>query len=200
MDSKQKQNVRSIVSEMLSDRGYQIVKKVTKKVDSDKDSDSDDVEDENTPMYAVSRVIKNKTVMVIYDFVSGSKIKKDTLQMCVKLMEEYGYSRIILVYNDSTTSAAESLIASLAEQDKIIEVCNVRDMTYNPIKHYLQPKFQKISSIKEKKQIYSTLGPAKNFGAMVTTDPVARWYDYKIDDLIKITRKDGSIYYRRVKK
>lgn len=183
---------------MLDDRGFDIISKKTHDTHLSIES-SDTNEEDNSFMYAESRLIKGRIIIVIFDFVMGSKIKKETLQICVKLIEKYNYSRIILVYNDSTTSAAETLISSLADQGKIIEVKKVCDLTFNPTKHRLQPKFERIS-LHEKKNICNLLGPSKNFGIMLTSDPIAKWYDYNPDDFIKITRKNGEIYYRRVRK
>ena len=60
-------------------------------------------------------------------------------------------------------------------------------------KHYLVPKHEKVpDSEKFDKKIIDKLP------ILLKTDPISRFYGFKKGDLIKISRKNNYIFYRRV--
>ena len=80
-----------------------------------------------------------------------------------------------------------------------IELFTQEELQYNITKHRLVPKHIKLSSdeAKEFKKTYGLKHPA-----MILTDPVSRFYDFKRGDVIKIVRMSGEdefVTYRIVK-
>ena len=69
-----------------------------------------------------------------------------------------------------------------------IEMFSSKDLIFDITKHVLQPKFEKLYDVNKSE--------FENYGSMLTTDPIVRWHDWTVGDVIKITRKNGGTYYR----
>jgi DNA-directed RNA polymerase subunit H (RpoH/RPB5) len=67
-------------------------------------------------------------------------------------------------------------------------------LTYNPTQHIYFNKHEKIKNYEQKHKKYDLKLPI-----LLKTDVACRWYDYKNNDIIKITRKDNRLCYRIVK-
>jgi DNA-directed RNA polymerase subunit H (RpoH/RPB5) len=102
----------------------------------------------------------------------------------------------IAIYVDGITPKAKQDIKVL--QDFIsVELFNYKELMFNITKHELQPfKFERLSP-EEAKKFKDEYGI--KFPSMKTSDMIARFYAYKRGDVIKITRRDGTIVYRIVK-
>lgn len=77
---------------------------------------------------------------------------------------------------------------------KIMETVSYSSVLYNITEHADFVKHEKIKNYEKKYIKYNLTLPV-----LLNTDPVSRWYDYNINDIIKITRNDKSITYRIVK-
>lgn len=180
MNQEYRQNVYNITKEMLRDRKYNNIELLNDNSDT-----------------LVAKNIIGKKIMVIFDFVEGSKIKKGVLTSCINMMEEESCNHIILVYNDTATSDAKKYIETLAGREKIVEIFTLDQLSYNPLKFFMQPSYEKLTN-PEKISLYEYVG--KNIPGILKSDPVCRWYNFQIKDVIKITRKSGEVIYRVVKK
>jgi len=70
-------------------------------------------------------------------------------------------------------------------------------MQYNLTKHELVPKHEKVD-INEKNAEDFKKSKTDKFPILLKTDPVARFYGFSKGDIIKITRKNGYVTFRRV--
>ena len=66
-----------------------------------------------------------------------------------------------------------------------------QELIFDITQHVLQPKFEKLKD--EDANNYN------DHGSLLITDPITKWYDYQLNDVIKITKKSGAIYYRVVR-
>tara|TARA_B100001093_G_C26500443_1_gene873095 strand:- start:142 stop:633 length:492 start_codon:yes stop_codon:yes gene_type:complete len=99
-------------------------------------------------------------------------------------------SHMIIVYT-CITSSTQKLFQELTNYE--IELFNINELQFNITKHVLVPKHTKLSK-------HDTLEFTKRFGKkipiMLVSDPIAKVYNYKKDDIIKIIRPRNEISYR----
>lgn len=94
----------------------------------------------------------------------------------------------ILVHRDAVTPSVKKTIPTVGFP---IELFHISEVQFNPTKHQFVPKHLKIP-----KTGHSEID---KYPILKRTDPIAKFYGFKIGDLIQITRKDGTIYYRVVR-
>lgn len=70
-----------------------------------------------------------------------------------------------------------------------IEIFLEKELSFNILKHVIQPKMRRIPLVH--KDCYPI---------MLETDPVAKFMKWRNDDFIEITKKDGTVSYRIIKK
>ena len=105
----------------------------------------------------------------------------------------------ILIYKDTITSSAKKIIDIFNESDvdSKIELFLIQELKYNITKHRLQPKkFECLSSVENKdfKKTYGTSYPI-----MLSTDKIAKFFNFKKGDIIKITHKNDYVNFSIVK-
>ena len=143
-----------------------------------------------------SRILATKPdglPMVVF-FTDVPKFNVKNIQALITEMNKMGVFHAIVVYKDITpftkkvTSKSEELFELFAEED----------LKYNITKHNLQPRFERLPK-KEAEDFKKRHGT--KFGTMKTEDPIARFYGYKIGDIIRIIRggENKSISYRVVR-
>lgn len=101
---------------------------------------------------------------------------------------------------------ALALAQMTSNENLYIERFLFDDLSYSPIHHVLQPKFTRLT--KDQRDEYMNNPdnvPVGKLRTMWTSDPVARYYDYKPGDLILIENNDVTapyskevVYYRFV--
>lgn len=102
----------------------------------------------------------------------------------------------IIVYNDVPTSAVKNTIIDLEKTGKQIELFHIDDLQYNCTKHSLVPKH---SALELKESITFKKKYGTNLQVILHNDPIARFYNFRPGNIIKIVRKDGCPTYRIVK-
>lgn len=119
----------------------------------------------------------------------------DNSKLNIEIIKHYyGYcvnnniQHFIIIYEDVMTPSVKKV---LQKMNITIEIFQKKELIYNITKHDLVPKHEKIDSKDDDLAKYPTIKK---------TDPVSRFYHFQVGDLIKITRKDGSLYYRVVRK
>ena len=143
---------------------------------------------------------------IFYVFLQDmAQFKISTLFEYMNMMKELDVYHIIAIYKEKATPKAVQTV-ELMEQTEItikgvvfppmtIELFAEEDLKYNITKHRLQPDFEKLDdneAVDFKKQW-------GKYGTMKITDPIARFYNYKRGNVIRIKRKNGIIYYRIVR-
>ena len=125
-------------------------------------------------------------------FFTLHKFSIERLEEFISMMKKMDVWHAIIVYKENATSVAKQSVSDSKEM--VFELFEFDEMQYNRTKHYLVPKHEKVDPELEgvKKQIIDKLP------ILFKTDPISRFYGFKKGDLIKINRKDNSIFYRRV--
>lgn len=136
----------------------------------------------------MSAVKENNQVVHLY-ILTEPKLNIDVIKYYYTLFKEHGIKHGILIYHNAITSSVKKILELV--YDIKIELFLHSRVQYNILKHNLVPTHDKIQ--KESDTDY-TKYPILNYD-----DPVARLLDFGKGDLIRITRRDGSLYYRIVK-
>lgn len=130
---------------------------------------------------------KNQTVEL--HVLSDPKLNIDTIKYYYSMLKERGIKHGVLIYRNAITSSVKKILELV--HDVKIELFLYTRMQYNIMNHDLVPSHLRISKVAG---VDYGAYPKINFD-----DPVVRFLDFSRGDLIKIIRKDGSIYYRIVK-
>ena len=165
------ERVRKTCCEMLEQRGYTIVQ----------------IEDD----IIIGDSTQRERIIV---FNNKESITIANIKEYVGFMDKSGIKHAIIVYTNTITPQANKTIETL--QNMEIEIFLENSLLYNITKHRLVPEHSKLSLAETTvfKQKYTTKLPI-----MQRSDAVARFYNYRTGDIIKITRKDGIVAYRIVK-
>lgn len=175
------------VSEMITQREYKIT--------------SEDNEKIITTNEKKECIISYKTPI--------SKFNVDRFKEYISKLEQLNeenknrkYNHIILIYTDCITPTGKRMI--IESIDIIFELFSIDELQFNITKHRLTPLHQKLNENDSKlfKEKYGL-----KYQVILTSDPIARFYNYKRGDIIRIFRpvktntddKKYSIAYRIVK-
>jgi DNA-directed RNA polymerase I, II, and III subunit RPABC1 len=190
---------RKVVLELLSDRGYII---------------PDDVSDINVDTYRMMYNNKNIDLYVnngVDDFMyvkfftdNNSFKKKNILELCDKVQSITEESvRLIIVFmnNKLPTNATEKDLKNNIFRST--ELFPMKTLMFNITKSNLVPKHRLISDQGEVLELLELYNCSLNeLPKLKLTDPIARYYGYKIGDVCEITRNSPitgiSYYYRFV--
>jgi DNA-directed RNA polymerase I, II, and III subunit RPABC1 len=116
----------------------------------------------------------------------AEKVNVELIKYYYKYFKDNNVCRGILVYTNSVTPAVNKLISTL---DLVIELFHMDQLSFNVTKHVLVPHHVKIDH-------WDTND--RNYPILLTSDPISRFLGFRVGDVIKITRRDGSLYYRYV--
>jgi len=197
-DKKTLYKVRQTILEMIHDRKYNIP----------------EVENLNFEQFIIKYNNKNLDIF-INDEINNKKIyvhfhneqksfsKKDLQNIMQKINSEYmdDNINILLLLRDKENSAVTKELAK--EYYKNVEIFLKKNMIFNITHHVLVPQHIILSKEEEKEllEIYHTT--KGKFPKMAKSDPVAKYYGMKSDQICKIIRKSPEvgeyIYYRLVK-
>ena len=103
-------------------------------------------------------------------------------------MREHNVRHYIIVCSNGETSRARMTAGSHGVR---VEIFSPKELIFDITRHVLQPEFENLGS--------DNTGDYKDYGSLLVTDPISKWYDYQLNDVIKITKKSGAIYYRVVR-
>ena len=165
-----KERARQICLEMLLQRGYSII------------------DHENMT------ALKPDGNQAIVFFNESPSFDTKSMKEIFSVMSETGVNHSIVVYKDKVTPATKSTLEQ--SDDMKIELFAEEDLQFNITKHRLQPIFEKLSE-DEATEFKKTFG--MKYGTLRLDRPIARFYDYRRGDVIRIKRSDGYINYRIVK-
>jgi DNA-directed RNA polymerase subunit H (RpoH/RPB5) len=142
-----------------------------------------ELDSENWIIQGVDTTRANVGLFILPD----NKLNIEIIKYYYSLLSSMNMKRAILVYQQSVTSSVKKIITNMNIQ---IELFHFDELKYNILKHTLVPKHTKVDSMKTNEYKYPL---------MRRTDAVARFMGYKHGDIIRIDRKDKSIYFRYVK-
>lgn len=114
------------------------------------------------------------------------KLNTQTMRFYYSEFLQNNVKRGILVYSHMVTPSVKKIIESI--DNVSIELFSKNELSFNVTKHVLVPLHQRVEK-------NPTVDYTK-YPIIRRSDPVARFYNFKHNDLIKITRSDHTIYYR----
>lgn len=155
-----------------------------------------------------SEIIELGTDKTTVFFVLSKELLKKWRQQeesPAKMVETYKTRNFLLILSDSPSPAA---MHSLTGWDKdlqalggMLQVFFMKELMYNPMKHELVPKHEKLSEADVKSMMEQYLVKSKAQLPIISrNDPIARRLGLRHGDIVKITRYNdtsGVYYYYR---
>lgn len=123
------------------------------------------------------------------------KFNIESVKSLVLNLQQLKVRHAIVIYQNIITSSAKKAIDNL--HDFTIELFEKKEVQYNVTKHRLYCKHEKIQKSDIDKEIPS--GQIQCLPILLRNDPVSRYFHFSRGDIVRITRKNGSIAYRIVK-
>ena len=127
-------------------------------------------------------------------FNSTPKFDTKSLKDIISSVNVLHIVHVLIIYTEMITPPTKNILSQLT--DIRFELFCITDLQYNITKHCLQPKFEELS-ISESEQFIKKYG--SKFGVLRLDRPIARFYDYKKNSIIRIIRPSGYVTYRIVK-
>jgi len=187
------------LKEMLLDRGDNIDEFEEHEVDIDRDEFYSD----NLIEFHTS----NTTIIFALTKTLRRNILKDASDDIIKFAEKYNNKpNIILIFNNDTNSTP--VVQQLNKYDKILQkqggslqYFHIKNLLFNPTKHFLVPKHIKLSPEEATEVMDKYLVKKNQMPYILHTDVIAKWLGLKHGDIVKIERlneNSGISYYYRV--
>jgi DNA-directed RNA polymerase subunit H (RpoH/RPB5) len=188
------------VHTMLKDRGYRALK--PKKTRKEWISEylgnlaelNDDAADVDIYKFIDLMVLlfkRKKSKLLVYFYPLASKLCQSDMNHIYILMRENKADELIIISNNKATPKVSSVIDILGEN---VQLFDEKELEINPTRHQLVPEFTLLSGerLQVVKEQYAK-GPDGEihldvFPGMFTCDPIAKWYNYKINDIVEIRR------------
>ena len=217
LDLNRYYRIYSTIHEMLNDRNFTpVVPMMTKNEwisqyigllsdlqNPDEEFEAFDLID-SLSLFFTSNVNKhNKLIVYFHPF--DSKLAQKDINFIHHKMSEENIKHLIIVANNKATPKVSNVLKLLGHGAQIF---SEEELMFNMTKCQLVPKHTKVDN-GEKERLLNTYAKMPDgklhpeiFPAIFITDPVVKYYNFKIDDIIKIERprKDGyyDITYRIV--
>ena len=131
---------------------------------------------------------------IIVIFSKYNKLNIDSIKYNLEIINKNKYNHAIIIYNNNVTSSAKKIIKNLYNIN--IEIFSRNELQFNITKHRLSRPHIKVTG-EEELEIREKYGD--KLSIILKTDPQARFYGFCVNDIIKIIRKNGLVFYRIVK-
>lgn len=187
------ETIQNTIFEMLSDRGFSSTK-----------LDKSTYEEEKQVKYLFEQ--GNKQILVVISFESGNK---EFINSLVRELNQMKIKNCILVIkptiNQTKTISCQSkelilLLRNAGENSVFVEIFNFDELKYNVTKNILVPKHELLSEEETNILLNEYKIKRNQLPVIFDTDPQVRYHGWNEGSVIKITRKNGDIYYRCVNK
>lgn len=131
--------------------------------------------------------------MIAVFLLADGKLTIDQIKSFISQTCQIELNHCIIIFNDTITPIARQHIHSIP--DIHCELFTVAELQYNITKHNFIPKHTRLSTKQSQlfKERYGTKYPNLSIN-----EPISRFYDYRVGDVIKIDRDGGYITYRIV--
>lgn len=182
---------------------YEKIKKDIKKIENNVDIKENEISDYSfiikNPMYNILIKKKKNYVLVLFleSFFSIENkmdinyvLKKINIYMCGHVYWQ-NINKVYIICPDEYEDKIKKKIKK--DNSGIIDVIEYTRLLYNPTRHNYFSRHEKIKNYEKKYKKYNLKLPL-----ILNSDVAIKWYDYNINDLIKIIRKDNSICYKLV--
>jgi len=140
--------------------------------------------------------IKNGKKLLVYFHPLDSKLCQNDMNYIHNMMKEKNTLNLIIIVNNNATPKVASVLGILGSRAQLF---SEDELVFNKTRHQLVPKHS-LASPEERDCIlktYATLKDGKQhleiLPGMLSNDAIAKYYNFKVDDLIRIERprKDG---------
>tara|TARA_Y100000389_G_scaffold6254_1_gene6014 strand:- start:684 stop:1256 length:573 start_codon:yes stop_codon:yes gene_type:complete len=156
------------VTEMITQREYNIIDEDNEKIITTNET--------KQSIVAYKTPVSKFNVDRFKEYISKlEKLNEDN--------ETRTYNHIVLVYTDCITPTGKRMIVESI--DIVFELFSVDELQFNITKHRLVPLHQKLNE-EESKSFKEKYG--LKYQAILTSDPISRFYNYKRGDIIRILR------------
>ena len=202
IDTNTVRKVISTLNEMVIDRGFQKI-------------------NDKFPEEKLQKFLKNKSLEFehqeyifhfLYNKRSNKKITKSYLQKKIKNIEsesedEDESKNIIFVLFWDTVNMLNKCENFYSDdiftlENEQVQIFKFKNLVFNLTRHSLVPKHEKVPEEQVKNLLIKLMiHNLSQFPTLLTTDPVCRYYNFKVNDLIKISRTSNGnthTFYRCV--
>ena len=139
------------------------------------------------------------TFVMVYYHCLDIKFKKTDMEYIIQMMEEKKVDKTVIIIHDKVNAIITNTISSMEDT---IQLFSEDELMIDITKHAFVPKFYKLSDQEKQDLVEYYNTPEKNFPAFFHKDAIVRYYDWKIGDMIRIERNNGTnnpdLYYRIV--
>lgn len=197
-DKKDLYKVRQTILEMITDRGYVIPQ--TENISFDEFIVK--YNNKNLDIYVNDEVL-NRKIYVYFHNESKNYSKNDLKSIMQKLITQYDDKDInlILILRDKENSAISKELTK--DIYKNVEIFLKKNMIFNITHHIYVPKHIILSKEEEKEVLEKYNTTKGKLPKIPKTDPIAKYYGMKSDQICKIIRKSPEVgeyvYYRLVR-
>jgi DNA-directed RNA polymerase I, II, and III subunit RPABC1 len=197
-DKKDLYKVRQTILEMITDRGYVIPE--TENISFDEFIVK--YNNKNLDIYVNDEVL-NRKIYVYFHNESKNYSKNDLKSIMQKLINQYEDKDInlILLLRDKENSAISKELTK--DIYKNVEIFLKKNMIFNITHHIYVPKHIILSKEEEKEVLEKYNTTKGKLPKIPKTDPIAKYYGMKSDQICKIIRKSPEVgeyvYYRLVR-
>eukprot|EP00899_Mesostigma_viride_P023799 jgi/Mesvir1/4603/Mv15828-RA.1 len=179
--------VRKTVLTMLKDRGYSVTKE---ELDETKEEFRLRFgEDPSRQQMTIQKEKKNNPAEQIFVFFPDeAKVGVKTIKQYAEKMKSEDVMRAIVVVQVSLTPFAKQCLAEMAPAGFHIEQFQDCELLVNITKHALVPTHSVLSPAEQDKVLQHYKVKKEQLPRMQVTDPVARYYGMRRDQIVKIIR------------
>ena len=153
----------------------------------------DETEDE---IFLIAKDTSKRKVMV--KFLSGIRLNISTVKRCIADFASAEITHGIILHEGEPTASAKKTLSNLDSSGKVkVSLFPMDNFKFCLIEHRLVKIHQKVKkdeAIKIKEKYGGDRLPV-----ILSSDPIARYYNFRSGDIISVVRKGGSIVYRIVK-
>ena len=169
-----------VIKQMLKDRKFDLI--------------SEDINDKNVILVSQNELNNKSIVYYINDKKNMSK--KSFGNIITSLQKTYDLTnddKIIFILNFLDESFKLDIPAKYKDyENHMIQIFNIKRLLINITKHSLSPEYQKLND--EQISLLKEDYKLDNLAKISVDDPICKYLDLKIDDVLKIIRNSNNSY------
>jgi len=131
---------------------------------------------------------------IIFYFYDQEKLNIDAIKEFINVLEQHSITHGMIVYKNIITSSCKKILSNLFKYE--IELFFMKELLYDITKFKYYCVHDRLNE-KEAKKIKEKFG--SSLPILLKNDPISRYFYFQKNEVIKITRRNGTIAYRVVK-